>query len=137
MSEVRRRLEEALAARRPLVLPDFGRIRASALVVLLAGPEGPRVALTRRSAELSAHAGEISLPGGRPEVGDRDSLATALREAEEEIGLQAADCRFLGTLDETPTITGFLITPHCARPGPRWPSCWRFPSNSSWTAGRP
>jgi 8-oxo-dGTP pyrophosphatase MutT (NUDIX family) len=70
------------------------------------------VVLTRRRADLRRHAGEISFPGGRKDVEDADLLATALREAEEEIGLARAQVNVLGALPATSTFaTNYLIHP--------------------------
>ena len=70
---------------------------------------------TRRPEDLRRHAGEISFPGGRVDATDVSFMATALREAEEEIGLDPAQVTVLGALPPTPTIaTGFAIYPFVA-----------------------
>src|ERR1700710_1754038 len=67
------------------------RGRESAVLVALFGwPERPGLIFTERRADLRRHAGEVSFPGGRPDPEDADLSATALREAEEEIGLDPA-----------------------------------------------
>jgi 8-oxo-dGTP pyrophosphatase MutT (NUDIX family) len=72
----------------------------------------PHVVLTRRRTDLRSHAGEISFPGGRRDPEDPDLVATALREAEEEIGLAREHVRLLGELQPTSTlVTGYLIHP--------------------------
>jgi 8-oxo-dGTP pyrophosphatase MutT (NUDIX family) len=72
----------------------------------------PNVILTRRRADLRRHAGEISFPGGRQDPGDHDLAETALREAEEEIGLPRAEVSLLGELTPTSTfVTNYLIHP--------------------------
>ena len=72
----------------------------------------PHVVLTRRRADLRRHAGEISFPGGRQDAGDADLADTALREAEEEIGLARAQVSLLGALPPTSTFaTSYLIHP--------------------------
>jgi 8-oxo-dGTP pyrophosphatase MutT (NUDIX family) len=89
-------------------------IPAAVLVPLfLAGEEAdPHLVLTRRRADLKRHAGEISFPGGRRDAEDPDLAATALREAEEEIGLPAADVQLLGRLPATSTFaTNYVIHP--------------------------
>lgn len=75
--------------------------------------------LTERSLNLSTHSGQISFPGGRTDAGDRDSVHTALREADEEIGLPASHVEVLGSLPIYVTGTAFIITPVVAlvRPG--------------------
>ena len=82
------------------------------LVPLIDHPDGMSVLLTQRTAHLSAHAGQISFPGGRAEPGEHDLRTTALRETEEEIGLPAAAVELLGALQPTPTVvTGYAIYP--------------------------
>jgi 8-oxo-dGTP pyrophosphatase MutT (NUDIX family) len=70
------------------------------------------VVLTRRSRRMRAHAGEVSFPGGRAEEGDTDLVATALREAQEEVGLDPASVEVIGELDHLATVTsGSFIVP--------------------------
>lgn len=79
--------------------------------VYLAGGE-PHVVLTRRRADLRRHAGEISFPGGRFDVSDSTLSHTALREAEEEIGLRREEVSLAGALTPTSTFaTGYEIHP--------------------------
>ncbi|GIU84299.1 MAG: hypothetical protein KatS3mg008_1074 [Acidimicrobiales bacterium] len=84
---------------------DWGaRTGVSAVLVPLVGrEESPRVLLTRRADTLRHHSGEISFPGGRSEPGDRDALATALRETEEETGIAPGMVDALGLLH--PVVT--------------------------------
>jgi 8-oxo-dGTP pyrophosphatase MutT (NUDIX family) len=93
---------------------DFSRSegyrQAAVLVPILARSE-PQVLLTQRTANLSKHAGQIAFPGGTVDATDTNPLATALREAEEEIGLPAASFDLLGYLDCYRTGTGYAITP--------------------------
>ncbi|MFM8899950.1 MAG: CoA pyrophosphatase [Burkholderiales bacterium] len=83
---------------------------ASVLVPLVQRSE-LTVLLTRRTEHLSDHAGQISFPGGRSEDHDADAVATALREAQEEIGLHAHHVRVLGHMPNYTTVTGFVVTP--------------------------
>jgi len=70
------------------------------------------VLLTRRTAHLAHHPGQISFPGGRVEpCDDGDSIACALRETEEEVGLPAGMVTVLGRLDDYVTATNFIVTP--------------------------
>ncbi len=81
------------------------------LVPLFARNGEPHVLFTRRPDTLRTHAGQISFPGGGREAQDATPLHTALREAQEELGIPPARVETLGMLDETPTITRFRILP--------------------------
>jgi 8-oxo-dGTP pyrophosphatase MutT (NUDIX family) len=90
------------------------QIQAAVLVPLFTpeGSSGPHVVLTRRRADLRRHAGEISFPGGRRDAEDESLAHTALREAEEEIGLPREHVRLLGELPQVSTFaTGYVIHP--------------------------
>lgn len=93
-------------------------IRAAVLIPIIAR-ETPTLLLTERTAQLSAHAGQIAFPGGKIEATDAGPLEAALRETHEEIGLTAAYIDALGFLPPYSTATGFHITPAVAlvRPG--------------------
>lgn len=90
-----------------------GRAPAAAAVLLplVERPSGLQLLLTRRTDHLRHHAGQISLPGGKTEPEDADPVATALREAEEEIGLARAHIEVLGRLPIYTTVTSFQVTP--------------------------
>jgi 8-oxo-dGTP pyrophosphatase MutT (NUDIX family) len=90
---------------------DGSGVPAAVLVPLVVRDDGISVLLTRRTAHLDHHAGQISFPGGRMEPGDFDPVATALRETQEEIGLDASHIEVLGRLDGYVTITGFAVVP--------------------------
>jgi 8-oxo-dGTP pyrophosphatase MutT (NUDIX family) len=83
---------------------------AAVLVPFVLGPT-PGVLLTKRTAHLSAHAGQVSFPGGRIDPGDRSPEEAALREAQEELGLDPARVELAGRLEEYVTGTGYRITP--------------------------
>jgi 8-oxo-dGTP pyrophosphatase MutT (NUDIX family) len=95
------------------VLTPPGKTIAAVLVPLLAIDGEPSLLFTRRATSLPHHQGQVAFPGGRWEAGvDPDLETTALREAEEEIGLAAGDVRLLGALDDIETVsTRFVITP--------------------------
>jgi 8-oxo-dGTP pyrophosphatase MutT (NUDIX family) len=99
----------------PIVVPAGAEQIAAAVLVPLfsAGPANEaHVVLTRRRADLRKHAGEISFPGGRRDAEDTDLMTTALREAEEEIGLARDQVSLLGELPQTSTFaTGYVIHP--------------------------
>lgn len=84
---------------------------ASVLVPLVQRPGGMHLLLTRRTDHLRDHAGQISFPGGRAEAHDADAVATALREANEEIGLNPDQVDVLGSLPVYTTITAYRVTP--------------------------
>jgi 8-oxo-dGTP pyrophosphatase MutT (NUDIX family) len=100
-----------LPARARRVVPPGPLIRAAVLVPIVDRGE-PFLLFAQRSDRVGQHAGQISFPGGRVDAGDRDDLHTALREAEEEIGLPPSVVEPLGALDDTETFaTQFVITP--------------------------
>jgi 8-oxo-dGTP pyrophosphatase MutT (NUDIX family) len=86
-------------------------VPAAVLIGLVEREPGPAVLLTQRTDHLKAHAGQICLPGGRVEPSDPDLAATALREAEEEVGLDPGKVEVLGSLPPYDTITGYRIHP--------------------------
>jgi 8-oxo-dGTP pyrophosphatase MutT (NUDIX family) len=97
----------------PELVPEIARaplVQAAVLVPVVARAE-LTVLLTQRTDSLKRHAGQIAFPGGRMEPTDRDPIATALREAEEEIGLPPSFVEPLGYLDPYRTGTGFRIFP--------------------------
>ena len=109
--EVRQRLEQA--RREAGLKAGFAAtgVPAAVLIGLLGYLDGPEVILTERTADLSNHPSEISLPGGRIDEGDRDPAAAALREACEEVGLPPEKVRVLGHLGGYQTVSGFLVHP--------------------------
>ncbi len=95
-------------------------VRAAAVLVLLIEErDGLHVVLTQRTDHLSDHAGQISFPGGRKDDGDVDLIATALREAQEEIGANASEIEIIGELPRYVTITAYEISPIVAISAPQ------------------
>ena len=78
--------------------PERAARAAAVLMPIVVRPSGVHVLLTQRTAHLHDHAGQISFPGGRVDEGDTDPIATALREAEEEIGLDPSRVEIIGHL---------------------------------------
>jgi len=84
---------------------------ASVLIALVQRPEGLSLVLTQRNADLTDHPGQISFPGGRAEDYDASPVETALREAQEEIGLDRTHVEVIGSLPDYYTGTGYRVTP--------------------------
>jgi 8-oxo-dGTP pyrophosphatase MutT (NUDIX family) len=84
---------------------------AAVLVPLIARPDELTVLFTQRTSHLAHHAGQVSFPGGHIEPEDRGPADTALRETEEEVGLDRRHVDLVGHLDVYVTRTGFVVTP--------------------------
>jgi len=93
-------------------------IRPAAVLVAVVDHPEPTVLLTQRAQHLPDHPGQISFPGGKIDKGDASPLASALREAEEEIGLERRHVEPLGYLDLYMTTLGYRIVPVIARVKP-------------------
>jgi len=88
--------------------------KAAVLIGLIDSPEhksGLQVLLTKRSSHLKHHPSQISFPGGKLEPEDNNLIATALREAQEEIGLSPDNVKIIGQLPTYEMISGYLVTP--------------------------
>jgi 8-oxo-dGTP pyrophosphatase MutT (NUDIX family) len=112
-------LDPAAAA----ALDVHGRIDAAVLVPLYLVGDRLHAVFTRRRDDLRRHGGEVSFPGGRQDDADDDLRRTALREAEEEIGLPASAVELVGALQPTPTIaTDYAVYPFVGliEPGHTW-----------------
>jgi 8-oxo-dGTP pyrophosphatase MutT (NUDIX family) len=104
-------------------LDVHGRTDSAVLVPLYEENDGLHAVFNRRRDDLRRHAGEISFPGGRQDEPDESLVHTALREAEEEIGLPSDAVEILGALQPTPTLaTNYAIYPFVGRiePGHVW-----------------
>ena len=86
-------------------------VAAAVLVALVDRPEGLSVLLTERASQLAKHAAQISFPGGRLEDSDADIASAALREAQEEIGLDPSRVRVFGYLPDHLVFSGYRVTP--------------------------
>ncbi len=111
-------LREALRRRERRVLER--PLRAAVLVPIVGaggrGPEAAGLLLTRRTDTLPTHAGQVAFPGGLARAGEDDPQRTALREAEEEIGLSAGAVEVLGLMDDVAASTGTVaVTPVVGR----------------------
>ena len=88
-----------------------GSTVAAVLIPVIARAEGLTVLFTQRTTHLKSHSGQVSFPGGRAERGDASAEFTALREAEEEIGLPPERVEILARLPDYHTRSGFRVTP--------------------------
>jgi 8-oxo-dGTP pyrophosphatase MutT (NUDIX family) len=105
-------LRERLAAREgELPEPAPGSRRAGVLIPLFVRDAALWILFTRRTETVEHHRGQISFPGGGEEEDDASLLQTALRETREEIGVDEADVRVLGTLTPLTTVTDFYVEP--------------------------
>ncbi|MGZ8441559.1 MAG: NUDIX hydrolase [Candidatus Deferrimicrobiaceae bacterium] len=95
--------------------PPPGLRSAGVLVPLRVSGGEVTVTLARRTERVPHHKGQICFPGGSRDPGDRDLLATAMREAEEELGIRSEDVELLGPMERVPTVTGFCIQPFVVR----------------------
>ena len=116
---------ERLASGLPVTMPPLGSdfslngvvprptsFRPAAVLVPLVQREpGLTVLLTQRTEDMPSHAGQIAFPGGRPQASDNGAVDTALREAEEEVGLGRQFVDVIGSVDHYCTGTGYEITP--------------------------
>ena len=110
-----KKIKEILACRGKACIDDPRLKRAAVLIPLFKKDGEYHILLTRRTNIVEHHKGQISFPGGRQDKKDKDLLATALREAREEMGIEEKDVRILGELDDFCTATtDFCISPFVA-----------------------
>jgi 8-oxo-dGTP pyrophosphatase MutT (NUDIX family) len=95
--------------RRKVTIEGF--VEAAVLVPMIQRSDRIMLGYTLRPEAMPTHAGQISFPGGQRNPDDSDLVATALREAHEELGIEAGDVNVLGSIDDVPTPVGFVITP--------------------------
>ncbi|MFQ6075275.1 MAG: NUDIX hydrolase [Candidatus Bathyarchaeia archaeon] len=106
-----RRIVKALSNRERKRVVDDSR-KAAVLVPLYEKGGKHYAVFTKRTESLSHHRGQISFPGGAHEEGDEGSVATALREASEEMGIKPEDVRVLGMLDDVVSgVSSYVVTP--------------------------
>ncbi len=104
-------LRAHLAARPPRVVAEWEARPAAVLIPLFFDAGQWHVLLTERTDQVEDHKGQVAFPGGRVDAQDADRVATALREAEEEVGLRREDVTVLGQIDELITVSQYRITP--------------------------
>jgi len=112
---VKQQIEKILRHHKKKKITDEN-LRASAVLIPLFCKQGQyHILLTERSEEVDFHKGQVCFPGGTREPSDSSLLQTALREAEEEIGLRAEDVEILGEFDDSLTLTSnYVISPFVA-----------------------
>ena len=103
-----------MSAHTPTAVDDAGQ-RAAVLAPVLTREGEAYILFTKRAEHLGEHPGQMSFPGGSREPEDGDLEATALREADEEIGLRAAEVTMVGRLDDIRTVTGYSVRPFVGR----------------------
>ena len=111
MSDLKHQLERSLSKLEPKAETEWDATPAAVLIPLYQEHGDWNLLFTRRTDSVDVHAGQISFPGGQIEDADVSIVATALREAQEEIGLNPEDVETLGQLNPLYTVTQFLVTP--------------------------
>lgn len=97
-------------------LPENRTLRPAAVLIAIQSIDSvPHVILTERASTLKHHAGQVAFPGGKRDQDDRSLEETALREADEEIGLCPENVQILGRMPPHETVTGFTVTPVIGR----------------------
>jgi 8-oxo-dGTP pyrophosphatase MutT (NUDIX family) len=111
-----------------IAITDETRLKCAAVLVpLVEADDGWHILYTRRTDRVERHKGQVSFPGGGCDTGETMPEQTALREAEEEIGIDPAGVRVLGRLPNMITITAFRVTPVVGVI--RWPAVFRLGEN--------
>lgn len=94
-------------------IQDFNKLRSAAVMIpLLEHEDRWHILLTRRSQVLNEHRGQVAFPGGAMEQQDKDLLGTALREMQEEIGVDPRDVDVFGHLGDMSIVTGYIVRPY-------------------------
>ena len=112
MSAMKESLRQALSRRQKQYIVDASRVPSAVLLPIYYKQGQYYILFTKRTEKVKDHRGQISFPGGANELEDLTLLDTALRECEEEIGLDAGAVEVLGELDEMLTLhTNYLVSP--------------------------
>ena len=111
MDDLRDRLLRSLGELQSKVETEWEATPAAVLIPLYQEDGVWNLLFTRRTDSVDIHAGQVSFPGGQIESSDETTVAAALREAQEEIGLDPSDVETLGELNPLFTVTQFLVTP--------------------------
>ena len=102
---------EVLQSRTPRTLSGKHFRPAAVLVPIQERSDGDYLVLTQRAEMLNSHSGQVAFPGGKIDLQDRGPLEAALRESQEEIGIDPSHVRILGQLDQVTAASNFLVTP--------------------------
>ena len=105
-------IKQCVTDYRPRRIPSDENVRAAVALLLVEREGEVFTVLTKRTDTVRHHKGEVSFPGGMFEPGDADLEYTALRESHEEIGIDPGCVEIIGSLDDSWTYTGFVITPY-------------------------
>ena len=111
MDDLKQQLERSLEKLDAAVETEWDATPAAVLIPLYREGGDWKLLFTRRTESVDIHAGQVSFPGGQIEESDDSVVAAALREAQEEVGLDPADVEPLGQLNPLLTISQFLVTP--------------------------
>ena len=111
MDDLKQQLERSLEKLDAAVETEWDATPAAVLIPLYREGGDWKLLFTRRTESVDTHAGQVSFPGGQIEESDDSVVAAALREAQEEVGLDPADVEPLGQLNPLLTISQFLVTP--------------------------
>jgi 8-oxo-dGTP pyrophosphatase MutT (NUDIX family) len=105
-------IRQAVASHRPRRIQPEGRPEAAVLLLVYEVHGEPHILFTLRTHLVETHKGQISFPGGAADPEDDDLRLTALRETYEELGVRPDDVEVVGQLDDSPSISGFMVTPY-------------------------
>jgi len=105
-------IRQAVTSYRPRRIQPEGRPEAAVLLLMYELHGEPHVLFTLRTDLVETHKGQISFPGGAADPEDDDLRLTALRETCEEVGVRPEDVEVVGQLDDSPSISGFIVTPY-------------------------
>ena len=118
---LREAIRQVVASHQPRRIQPEGRPEAAVLLLIYEVHAEPHILFTLRTHLVETHKGQISFPGGAADPEDDDLRLTALRETCEEVGVRPDDVEVVGQLDDSPSISGFMVTPYVGfirRPAP-------------------
>jgi len=105
-------IRRVVASYQPRRIQPEGQPEAAVLLLIYEVHGEPHVLFTLRTDLVETHKGQISFPGGAADPEDDDLRLTALRETYEEVGVRPEDVEVMGQLDDSPAISGFMVTPY-------------------------